>query len=663
MVNRLIREKSPYLLQHAENPVDWYPWGPEAFEAARLEDKPVFLSIGYSSCHWCHVMAHESFEDNEVGRILNRDFLSVKVDREERPDVDAVYMEACIAQNGSGGWPLTVLLTPEQKPFWTGTYLPKEALCRLLRQVSRLWRQNREALLEAGDQLTKLLGQQEQSRPQQPEKNLLDKAAAQFAAAYDARWGGFGAAPKFPTPHNLLFLLRYGRETGRREPTDMAAGTLNAMYKGGLFDHIGGGFCRYSTDRMWLVPHFEKMLYDNALLAMAYLEGARITGQTVYREIACRTLDYVLRELTDSEGAFCCSQDADSDGEEGKYYLLTPKDLSEALTPEEAALFAARYHITEEGSFGGKSIPNLIGTQDWQQEPEGMEAIREKLRAFRKERTRLHRDDKVLAAWNGLMIAAMAEGEPRHRAAAVRAAEFLRSHMTAPDGRLWARWREGEAAHPGKLEDYAFCCWGMLALYRATLKAAYLEKSLRWAEVLLRHFSAADGGFYPYADDGEQLIARNREVYDGALPSGNAAAALVLVRLAALTEKESWQQAAERQLRYLAGRMQDYPAGHSFSLLAMMEAFSPSARLLCVTAEPELPRELEALLKQHPQQLTILLKTPENAALLAELAPFTAHCPLPETGSRYYLCQGRTCRPPVSSLKELEPLLHQPAAN
>ena len=662
MANLLQHEKSPYLLQHADNPVAWRPWGTEAFEAARTENKPVFLSIGYSTCHWCHVMAHESFQSEEVAEVLNQSFISIKVDREERPDVDAVYMAACMAMNGSGGWPLTVLLTPEQKPFWAGTYLPRRQLLSLLRQADRRWREDREELLAAGDTLTDYLRQEEDARPGTPTRELVERGVSQFAKSFDAQWGGFGQAPKFPIAHNLLFLLRYARVTGDSRAQEMAERTLERMYRGGLFDHVGGGFSRYSTDRQWLVPHFEKMLYDNALLAMAYTEAWQQSHREYQREVVCRTLDYVLRELTDPEGGFLCGQDADSDGIEGKYYVFTPDELGAVLGSEAAERFCRRFGITEGGNFGGKSIPNLITAPDWEREPEAMAALRAKIYMYRRDRTRLHRDDKVLTAWNGLMMAAMARAglvldEPRYLKAGERAADFLRRRLTDGDGRLLARWRDGEAAHPGKLEDYAFCAWGLLELYGATFRVEFLEEARRLACLLLSFFfDETRGGFYPYADDGEQLITRSKESYDGAMPSGNAVAALVLSRLARLTGKPCWRQAAELQLQYLTGAIRDYPAGHSFALLTLLEELWPSAELVC-TAE-ELPEELLTFLREKSRPgLAVLLKIPENGSRLAAVAPFAAEYPIPASGTRYYLCQGGACRNPVQTIEELRSMI------
>lgn len=661
MSNRLRTEHSPYLLQHADNPVDWRPWGAEVFEEAKRLDRPIFLSIGYSTCHWCHVMAHESFEDGEVARAINNAFLPVKVDREERPDVDAVYMAACVAMNGSGGWPLTVLLTPDQKPFWAGTYLPKAQLLRLLRDAARLWQENRAGLLAAGDTLTAHLRREAEHRPGAPVRELVRQAVGLFAKSFDPQWGGFGSAPKFPTPHNLTFLLRYAQLARDGHAREMALYTLDAMYRGGLFDHVGGGFSRYSTDQRWLVPHFEKMLYDNALLALAYAEAFRHTRRSIYGEIVRRTLDYVLRELSEPQGGFCCGQDADSDGIEGKYYVLTPDEVNSALGKTDGKCFCRWYGITPAGNFAGKNIPNLLEQAKFEQEPEGMAALRKKVYAYRLGRTALHRDDKVLTAWNGLALAALARAglildEPCYLDAARLTAGFLEEKLTGSDGKLLARWRDGDAAHPGKLDDYAFYAYGLLELYGATFDVSYLARAAELANQLLeRFFDRERGGFYPYASDGEQLLTRTKDAYDGAMPSGNSVAALVLSRLARLTGETRWREAVELQLSWLAGAAEGYPAGHSAAMLVFLEELWPSAELV-VTAR-EVPEELRFFLRERPRLgLTVLVKTPESAQELAAIAPFTKGYPIPERGARYYLCRGGTCARPVDSILELEAL-------
>jgi len=659
MSNQLQHEKSPYLLQHKDNPVHWRPWGCRAFDLAQREDKPVFLSIGYSTCHWCHVMAHESFEDDTVAEIINRAFIPIKVDREERPDVDGVYMDACIAMNGSGGWPLTVLLTPDQKPFWAGTYLPKGTLLSLLAQVERLWNRQREALLAAGDQLTDHLQQAQSIHPDTPSRALAAEAVEGFARSFDGTWGGFGGAPKFPMPHNLIFLMRYARYSGHQKAMHMAEATLESMYRGGLFDHVGGGFSRYSTDRYWLVPHFEKMLYDNALLLFAYAEAFQHTGRTLYQTIAQRTADYVLRELEGQDGGFFCGQDADSEGVEGKYYVLRPEEVQAVLGMEKAQTFCRWYGVSEEGNFEGSSIPCLLAAKDLELEPEEMAAIRERLRLWRLERTSLHKDDKILTAWNGLMIAALAKAgqvfrEESYLAAAERATAFIGKHLVDKQGRLQVRWRDGQSAFSGKLDDYAFYCWGLLELYGATMELRYLTEAQRLAEQLLENFFDREkGGLFPYGSEDEQLITRFKETHDGAMPSGNGVAALVFSRLDRLTGKKRWREVDQLQFSYLAGAVREYPTGHSFSLLAMLEELWPSAQLIC--AGKEMPKELETLLRENwGGSLSVLVKTPENRQQLSALAPFTAEYPIPESGTQYYLCTNGACQMPTDSLDDIK---------
>lgn len=663
--NRLINEKSPYLLQHAHNPVDWYPWGRKAFERARLMDRPIFLSIGYSTCHWCHVMERESFEDARVAALLNRLCVAVKVDREERPDVDAVYMAACQAFTGSGGWPLTILMTPDQKPFWAGTYLPKQSrwgqpgLLELLEEVESLWDTQRDQLLQAGDQITAHISGPE-SPSAAPEKDLLREAFTQFQRSFDVKNGGFGQAPKFPTPHNLLFLMAYARMEHNADASRMAETTLTQMARGGLFDQIGGGFSRYSTDERWLAPHFEKMLYDNALLSYTYLESYERTGQKFFQTVARRTISYVLRELTGPRGEFYCGQDADSQGVEGKYYLLTPRELHEVLGPKDGARFCSWYDISDRGNFEGKNIPNLLGNEEFAREHPDLSALRKKVRDYRRDRVPLHRDDKVLTAWNALMIAALAKasrtlGKAEYLHAANRAWKFLREELTAPDGRLMLRWREGEAAHAGQLDDYAFCAWASLELYAATFEVDFLEEAARLARIIKRRFwDKGQGGFFLTADDAEKLIIRPKEAYDGALPSGNSVAGWVFSRLWELTGEPDWEETADRQLAFLTGNARQYPAGHAFALLALREALDPSRELVCATADG-IPEGLIKLAERH--ELRAVVKTPENAKRLADAAPYTAAYPVPASKAAFYLCRQGACASPVFSLEALEKLL------
>lgn len=661
MANRLRQEKSPYLLQHGDNPVDWYPWCREAFQRARQEDKPVFLSIGYSTCHWCHVMARESFADEEVAQVLNRDFISIKVDREERPDVDAVYMEVCQAFTGSGGWPLTVLMTPEQKPFFAGTYLPKRGtsghlgLLELLERAAGLWKENRAGLLETGNRVAELLGRDEPSRETEPDQALLHRAYGQFRQRFDPVWGGFGRAPKFPTPHHLLFLLWYAQAEGSPEALAMVECTLDAMDRGGLQDQIGGGFSRYATDRKWLIPHFEKMLYDNALLLLAYLRAYEVTGKRSYAGTARRTADYILSELTGQEGGFFCGQDADSQGEEGKFYTFTPEEVRAVLGNEDGAEFCRRYGITPAGNFEGKSVPNRIGRQE---EPWAADDPRlKRLARYRRERTRLHRDDKVLLSWNAWTMLALTRArtlDGRYLEAAIQAHRLIRTRMTDEQNRLYLRYRDGEAAHGGQLEDYAVYTLALLELYRASFDPAYLEEAMERAGQMVDLFEDRDrGGYFITPRDGERLIARPKETYDGAIPSGNSAAAMALQALADLTGETRWREAARRQLRFLSGAAAEHPIESSFGLLAMAKALSSHRELVCAAAAG-LPQELEAFLRTGGgEDLSVLLKTAENGQLLAQCAPFTAPYPVPERGAMYYLCENGACQAPTHDFARL----------
>ncbi len=467
--NRLIHEISPYLLQHAQNPVDWFPWGDEAFEKAQSEDKPIFLSIGYSTCHWCHVMEKESFEDAEVAAAMNENFVCIKVDREERPDIDAVYMAVCQALTGSGGWPLTVFLTPEQKPFFAGTYFPKEprygqhGLLEILDRISTLWKTNKIDILNSGEEIATLFSEKRETQSHFLSQTAANEAEAQLEVNYDTQWGGFGSAPKFPAPHNLLFLLRCHWLGIGNHPLAVVEHTLQAMYQGGVFDHVGGGFSRYSTDEKWLVPHFEKMLYDNALLAMAYTEAFQITRNPLYRGVAEKILGYVDREMTSPEGGFYSAQDADSEGEEGKYYTFTPNEIRQVLGEANGYAFCEQHDITDSGNFEGKSIPNLIG-RDAVLPDADMEAMLEKLYDYRLKRYPLHKDDKSQTSWNALMIVAYAKADrvfekQDYLQAAEKAYAFIGRYLTSEDGSLLVSFRNGQAKGQGLLDDYAFLAW------------------------------------------------------------------------------------------------------------------------------------------------------------------------------------------------------------
>ena len=634
-MNRLSQEKSPYLLQHKDNPVDWYPWSSEAFRKAKQEDKPILLSIGYSTCHWCHVMAHESFEDEETAEVLNRDFICIKVDREERADIDAVYMKVCQAMTGSGGWPTTIFMTPEQKPFFAGTYFPKHnrygqpGLIELSQSIARLWKSDRESLLRYGDQVIAAITSQH-SESGEPNRELMYNAFESLHRSFDRKWGGFGPAPKFPAPHNLLFLMQHG-------DTQMVTTTLSAMAKGGIFDQIGGGFSRYSTDEMWLTPHFEKMLYDNALLIIAYQEAYERTHNSFYAEIAHRTASYLLRELRSPTGGFYCGQDADSGGVEGGYYLLSPDEVKTVLGPDEGEAFCRLYGITDQNG-----IPNLIGKDAAPWDVSRLEALYD----YRQKRTTLHTDDKVLLSWNAWAMIAFTRSGHLDAAAGIR--DFIETSMTDDNNRLYVRYRDGEAANDGQLDDYAVYALGLLTLYRATFDVQYLEQAILRANQMLDYFEDENGGFFLTAHDAEQLIDRPKETYDGALPSGNSVAAMVLEALAQLTGEAGWRKAADRQMRFMAGHAAGYPAGHCFALLAVEKALCPSRELI-ICAE-QIPQEILSL---HNHDINILFKSSANAERLAACAPFTLSYPVPDHGTTGYLCENGACRKTDTDLRAL----------
>ena len=663
MSNRLKNEKSPYLLQHGDNPVDWYPWGDEAFKKAADENKPVFLSIGYSTCHWCHVMAHESFEDEKVAELLNKNFISIKVDREERPDIDAVYMSVCQALTGAGGWPLTIIMTPEQKPFFAGTYFPKGSrygqpgLTDILRQVAALWQTRRKELEDNAEMIIDAIvrnGREESGISGTPDKTILAEAYTMFQEQFDRKWGGFGTAPKFPTPHHLLFLMRYAEVEKAPEALKMVEITLEAMARGGIHDHIGGGFSRYSTDKQWLVPHFEKMLYDNALLLWTYAEAYRITRKELYGAVARDIADYMLRELAD--GGFYCGQDADSDGVEGKYYVFTPEEVKAVLGDEDGEEFCYYYHITDRGNFEGKSIPNTIGNPATDiSDLERHEIWKKQLYDYRLERTRLHKDDKILLSWNAWAIIALVRagdilGEPSCLEAAVRTKNFIEEKMIDGNHRLYLRFRDGEAANAGQLDDYAVYALALLELYQATFEIEYLSLAVLRAKQMRELFEDREkGGYYMTAFDGETLISRPKETYDGAIPSGNSVAVMVLQKLALLTAERTWQEAAERQMRFCAGEIQRYPVGYSFALMGLTMAFYPHRELVCVVKE-RIPEELKQYVSQYgADDISVLVKTEKNEEELLKYAPFTAEYPVPETEPAYYLCENGTCKMRVTS--------------
>ena len=670
MLNHLKNQTSPYLLQHADNPVNWYPWCNEAFERAEREDKPIFLSIGYSTCHWCHVMAHESFEDAQIAEILNQHFISIKVDKEERPDIDSIYMSVCQAFTGSGGWPTTIFLTPQQKPFFAGTYFPKTArygqigLKELLEAIQEKWKNDRGELLESAEEVLAFLQQRSAVRVKNvssvkdsknaAETQLISTAFEIYKRTFDKAYGGFGEAPKFPTPHNLLFLMKYYEKSHEEEALKMVEKTLLQMYRGGMYDHIGGGFSRYSTDRLFLVPHFEKMLYDNALLILAYCKAYRITGKRIYCDVAERTADYILREMTSPEGGFYSAQDADSEGVEGKYYLFEPLEIIAILGEKAGEEFNRYYDITEKGNFERKSIPNLL-RNDTATEllnsllpnspqnamPQNLNACLQTVYEYRKNRYALHLDDKILTSWNGLMIAAMCHlyrvtGNKVYLDAAVKAQQFILNQLCKEET-LHVSYRNGRRSEKGFLDDYANEIFALLALYEATLDEIYLQQARSFClKAVVDFYDEDQGGFFLYGKENEQLILRPKETYDGAVFSGNSAMAYNLVQLSFLTDEEDLRELAKQQLAFLSAEAEQYPAGQAMFLVALLDDIDPPEKITVVVKEMQ---EIAALpCKVSLDAIVHVLKEP------------TEEYPLKNDKTTFYVCRGRTCQPPVNEL-------------
>jgi uncharacterized protein YyaL (SSP411 family) len=672
-MNHLQGQLSPYLQQHASNPVDWYPWGEEALAKAKREDKPIFLSIGYSTCHWCHVMEQESFSDPEVAELMNGTFVSIKVDREERPDLDQLYMTACQLATGQGGWPLTVLLTPEQKPFFTATYLPKTArlgmpgLMELIPRVRELWARRRQEIEGSAEQIVQAL--RRTGAPAKagalPGQKALDQAYRELAGRFDPVHGGFGKAPKFPSPHLLMFLLRAWKRTGEAQALDMAERTLLAMRGGGIFDQVGFGFHRYATDPRWNVPHYEKMLYDQALLALAYTEAFQATLRPLYRRTAEEVLGYALRDLRSAEGAFYSAEDADSQDGEGGFYLWSRDELARVLgAPGLAEL--ERVCSLEQASEGGL----LLSLRDPEQPLP--EALRQRLHEHRAGRARPFRDDKILAGWNGLMIGALARAggaleRPDLTASAVQAARFVLERLRGADGRLLHRYREGQAGIPAFAEDYSYLAWGLLELYEASLESTWLAQAFRLTEELLAGFwdDSPDGagGLFLSAGDSEPLIARQRSSGDGALPSAESMAVGVLLKLARIGDRRDYEEKAERLLRLASEPLRRYPSGYAHLLSGLEFLLGPSFEVVIAgTPGDEGMERLAGILHKAFLPNRVLLCNPGPSGPQEEilsLAPFVRSChPGPQGQALAYVCRDYACSMPTADPEALLRLLN-----
>jgi uncharacterized protein YyaL (SSP411 family) len=666
MPNRLASETSPYLLQHKDNPVDWWPWSPDALARAKLLDKPIFLSIGYAACHWCHVMERESFEDEATAAQLNAAFIPIKVDREERPDLDQLYMGAVQAMTGQGGWPMSVFLTPEGRPFYGGTYFPDEprhgmpSFRQVLEGVERAFREQRAEVEQAGVRLVDALVEQQRLPDGGPEPSqaLLDTATDHLARTFDAHNGGWGGAPKFPQPMTIEFLLRRHVATGDDRPLAIARRSLDAMADGGIHDQLGGGFHRYSTDARWLVPHFEQMLYDNAQLARAYLHAHALTGDRRYRDVATGVLDYLLRELRREDGSFAASQDADTEGEEGKTFTWTAAEIREVLG-RDAPLFTAAYDVTDDGNWEGKVVlERVVPPAD-----EGSEArlarAREKLFEHRQRRPQPARDDKAIAAWNGLAIAALAEagrldGGERYLDAATRAAETILAGLRATDGRLGRSWKDGRATGEGVLEDYADLADGLLALYEATFDERWFAAARDLADQILARFADPSGGFFDTATDHERLVARPKDPQDNATPSGGSMATLVLLRLAALTGEGRYRTAAERAIRQVTAFVGRYPGGFANWLTAIDFALAPVLEVAVVgdAAAPETDRLLAPARDGFRPHQVVAVGDPAASGVPLLEGRFALN-----GRPTAFVCRNFACRQPVDEPEALAALL------
>jgi uncharacterized protein YyaL (SSP411 family) len=673
--NKLVNEKSPYLIQHAHNPVDWHPWADETFAEAVAENKPIFLSIGYATCHWCHVMEKESFEDEEAAGYLNDTFICIKVDREERPDIDAVYMAACQMLTGSGGWPLSIFMTPEKKPFFAATYLPKNSrsgragLIDICRQVKKLWMDDNAKITTSAasiaDSLHKAFAF---TAADQPDATVLEAAFNQIKSGFDPQFGGFESAPKFPTPHRLLFLLRCYHRNGDTRALDMVVKTLMAMRLGGIWDHVGFGFHRYSTDSRWLLPHFEKMLYDQAMLSTAYLEAFQITRNPLFAETAEDIFTYVLRDMTSPQGAFYSAEDADSEGEEGKFYVWTTQEFHNVLKDVDSHRWETILRLSPEGNFkdeatrqktGSNIIHLTVPVKKWAQKtgaPQGQvetewNRIRDQLYRAREHRVHPLKDDKVLTDWNGLMIAALALGarilnKPEYENAARRAAEFILQKMTDARGRLYHRFRDGELAVQAHAGDYAFLTHGLLSLYQTTFDLTYAEQAQKLQQEMIASFwDEENGGFFSTPAESAELPVRPKELYDGAIPSANSVALFNLLLLSRLTGDPQWEERAQAQIRAFAGTVESQPSAFTYFLCGLDFALRPGEEIV-ITGESRAAdtRELLAALNLNftPNKVAIV-KTDENAAQLNNFAGYTDGLEIIKGKATAHVCRNGSC--------------------
>ena len=671
-----MNEKSPYLLQHVNNPVDWYPWGDEAFEKAQKEDKPIFLSIGYSTCHWCHVMAHESFEDNKIAKLMNETFISIKVDREERPDIDKIYMTVCQMMTSSGGWPLTIIMTPDKKPFFAGTYFPKTnrfgriGLIDLIKRIKNLWNNQRSELINSANQITFNLKNLDQESPGEKfDKHSLRRAYEMLLKQYDKNNAGFGNKPKFPTPHNIIFLLRYWKRTHDKNALEMVEKTLQAMRMGGIYDHVGFGFHRYSTDSSWLVPHFEKMLYDQALIAIAYVEAYQATKNPEYKKTAQEIFTYVIRDMTSPEGGFYSAEDADSEGEEGKFYVWSGKELESILEKDEYALATSVYNIEESGNYldqtsGRKTGKNILHLKQLPEKNTQDKISKIRLKIFNKREKRIHphKDDKILTDWNGLMIAALVKGavafqDDNYLNVAKKGVEFILSNLYSSNGSLLHRYKDGTSEILGYLTDYSFLIWALIELYEATFEVFYLKTAIKLHQKQIEKFWDENiGGFYFTATNSEELLIRQKEIYDGAIPSGNSIATLNLLRLSYLTGDLELEEKADVLNRVFSERIKSNPLAYMQFLVATDFAIGHTYSLVIGgdSEAQDTERMIELINRIYiPNKVFILRKTEQESPEIDIYSNFVQYFDNIDGKATAYVCINKTCKPPTQEVDKI----------
>lgn len=681
--NRLINEQSPYLLQHAFNPVDWFAWSDEAFIKAKNENKPIFLSVGYSTCHWCHVMEHESFEDKETADLMNEVFVSIKVDREERPDIDNIYMMVCQMMNGSGGWPLSVVMTPDKQPFFSGTYFPKETqygrigFKDLIKNIHDAWQTKQNEIVTNAAQVTSYLQQTNLSANKtELTEDHLHIAYKNFERRYDSVYGGFGNAPKFPSPHNLMFLLRYWKRFDNPKALEIVVNTLTHMRHGGIFDQVGFGFHRYSTDQKWLVPHFEKMLYDQAMLAIAYTEAYQATHNSLFKKTVEEILEYVLRDMTSPEGGFYSAEDADSEGVEGKFYVWTNNEIYYLLNDQEAEFVKNVFNVNNSGNFAGEfshehtnaNIFHLTESHDklaakfnidGNSLATKLESIRIKLFSYREKKVHPYKDDKILTDWNSLMIVAFANAgrvfnNQNFIDAAERCSDFIERFLTLPDKKLLHRYRNSQAGLTAHIDDYAFYIWALIDLYQSTFKTDYLLRAIQLTKFTIQHFwDESSSGFFFTPDFAEKLIARTKEFYDGAIPSGNSVMALNLTKLSRITSNLEFEKHVNELLQINSKEFSNSSMSISLALCAHDFALGPSREIIIIGSKNDVDtnRFIVAANNTFIPNKVVLLKDSTNNNISHPLAYLDSYTPINNT-TTFYICKNFSCNLPTNNLDE-----------